>query len=158
VRRHLNGSDAGSLAPTPHPDRKQRLESARGEVLRQQVEAHHNWSLAEHAEAISAATGVTLKKSSVGNYLKRLGISYKKNFRASEQDEQQRAHPRGEVATQATTRLLFIDETSAYVGQSREYGWAASAERVYDTRPKGKKERVSLVAVNCCIYLPIHPT
>lgn len=41
---------------------------------------------------------------------------------------------------------MFIDETSAYVGQSREYGWAASAERVHDTRPKGKKERVSLVA------------
>ncbi len=39
-----------------------------------------------------------------------------------------------------------MDETSAYVGQSREYGWAVSAERVYDTRPKGKKERVSLPA------------
>ena len=32
------------------------------------------------------------------------------------------------------------------MGQSREYGWAASRERVYDTRPKGKKERVSLIA------------
>lgn len=42
--------------------------------------------------------------------------------------------------------LVFIDETSAYVGQSREYGWAPSAERVCDTRPKGKKERVSLIA------------
>ena len=41
---------------------------------------------------------------------------------------------------------MFIDETSAYVGQSREYGWAASAERVQDTRPKGKKARVSLIA------------
>lgn len=42
--------------------------------------------------------------------------------------------------------MVFIDETSAYVGQSREYGWAASAERVYDARPKGKKARVSLIA------------
>ena len=41
---------------------------------------------------------------------------------------------------------MFIDETSAFVGQSREYGWAASAERVHDTRPKGKKARVSLIA------------
>ena len=41
---------------------------------------------------------------------------------------------------------MFIDETSAYVGQSRAYGWAASAERVHDTRPKGKKARVSLIA------------
>lgn len=41
---------------------------------------------------------------------------------------------------------MFIDETSAYVGQSREYGWAPSSERVYDIRPKGKKARVSLIA------------
>ena len=40
----------------------------------------------------------------------------------------------------------FIDETSAYVGQSREYGWASSKERIIDTRPKGRKERVSLIA------------
>lgn len=43
-------------------------------------------------------------------------------------------------------QLVFIDETSAYVGQSREYGWAASAERVHEGRPKGKKARVSLIA------------
>ena len=41
---------------------------------------------------------------------------------------------------------MFIDETSAFVGQRREYGWRASAERVHDTRPKGKKARVSLIA------------
>lgn len=41
---------------------------------------------------------------------------------------------------------MFIDETSAYVGQSREYGWGSSKKRVYDTRPKGRKERVSLIA------------
>ena len=41
---------------------------------------------------------------------------------------------------------MFIDETSAYVGQSRECGWAPSRERVHDTRPKGKKARVSLIA------------
>ena len=41
---------------------------------------------------------------------------------------------------------MFIDETSAFVGQSREYGWAPSRERVYDTRPRGKKARVSLIA------------
>ena len=29
---------------------------------------------------------------------------------------------------------------------SREYGWAVSAERVHDARPKGKKTRVSLIA------------
>lgn len=45
---------------------------------------------------------------------------------------------------------MFIDETSAYVGTSREYGWAATPERVSDTRPKGKKAWVSLI---CAISL-----
>ena len=97
VRRYLKRAAAGSLAPTPHPGRvldkaacsarastgpvrKQRLDNAACEVLRKQVEMHHDWSLAQHAEAIGAATGVELKKSSVGNYLKRLGISYKKKL------------------------------------------------------------------------------
>ncbi len=41
---------------------------------------------------------------------------------------------------------MFLDETSACVGQSREYGWAPSCERVHDVKPEGKKERVSLIA------------
>lgn len=50
------------------------------------------------------------------------------------------------MKVKATKQLVFIDETSAYVGQSREYGWAERAERVHDTRPKGKKAWVSLIA------------
>jgi transposase len=42
------------------------------------VETHHDWTLEQHAEALVETTGVKIKKSSVGNYLKRLGISYKK--------------------------------------------------------------------------------
>lgn len=41
---------------------------------------------------------------------------------------------------------MFIDETSAYVSISSEYAWAHSSERVMDTKPKGKKQRVSLIA------------
>lgn len=39
-----------------------------------------------------------------------------------------------------------MDETSSYVGISREYAWAHSSERVVDKKPKGKKQRVSLIA------------
>jgi hypothetical protein len=60
---------------------------------------------------------------------------------------------------------VFIDETSAYVGQSREYGWAPRKERIIDTRPKGKKERVSLIAAASldgtmaeqALVIPDHP-
>ena len=43
-------------------------------------------------------------------------------------------------------RLVFLDETSAYLNLSRSYGRAPTARRVIDDAPKGKKERVSLLA------------
>lgn len=41
---------------------------------------------------------------------------------------------------------MFLDETSAYLGLSRSYGRAPTTRRVVDGAPKGKKERVSLLA------------
>ncbi len=38
----------------------------------------YDWSLARHAEELTKVTGIKLKKSSVGSYLKRLGITHKK--------------------------------------------------------------------------------
>lgn len=78
VERYVQRAATGSLTPTPHPGRKPRLGSNGCEVLKEQVQAHHDWTLEQHAEALAAATGVTLKKSSIGNYLKRLGITHKK--------------------------------------------------------------------------------
>ena len=78
VERYLKRSAAGSLAPTPHPGRPQRLDGAGCEVLSAQVQEHHDWTLEQHAAALTAATGIEIKKSSVGNYLKRLGITHKK--------------------------------------------------------------------------------
>ncbi len=78
VERYVKRASTGSLAPTPHPGSRQRLNGAQCEVLRAQVNAHGDWTLEQHAAALLGTTGVALKKSSVGNYLKRLGISYKK--------------------------------------------------------------------------------
>ena len=78
VERYVKRAAAGSLAPTPHPGGRRRLDGAGCEVLRAQVRDHHDWSLEQHAAALTEATGVEIKKSSVGNYLKRLGITHKK--------------------------------------------------------------------------------
>lgn len=43
-------------------------------------------------------------------------------------------------------RLVFLDETSAYLNLSRSYGRASTDKRVVDDAPKGKKGRVSLLA------------
>ena len=78
VERYVRRSAAGKLAATPHLGRRRRLDAKGCEVLRQQVEDHHDWSLEQHATALAKETGIEIKKSSVGNYLKRLGITYKK--------------------------------------------------------------------------------
>ena len=93
VERYVKRSAAGSLAPTPHPGRPQRLDGAGCEVLSAQVAEHHDWTLEQHAAALTVATGIALKKSSVGNYLKRLGITHKKRVSSprSETKQQERA-------------------------------------------------------------------
>lgn len=78
VERYVKRAATGSLAPTPHPGRGRRLDKAGCEVLRAQVAEHRDWTLGQHAAALLRATGVELKKSSVGNHRKRLGITHKK--------------------------------------------------------------------------------
>lgn len=86
VKRYLKRQAQGGLGPSHHPGRPRRLDSKGCEQLQRQVEAHHDWTLERHAIELSKKTGVELKKSSVGNYLKRLGITHKKraSFPANE--------------------------------------------------------------------------
>lgn len=91
VDRYVKRAAKGSLAATPHPGGTQRLAEAEREVLQAQVNAHGDWTLEQHAEALLKATGVEIKKSSVGNYLKRLGITHKKRVSAPQSGTKQHA-------------------------------------------------------------------
>lgn len=93
VERYVKRAATGSLCPTPHPGRGRLLDGTGCAVLRAQVAEHHDWTLKQHAAALTEATGVALKKSSVGNYLKRLGITHKKRVssRWSETKQRERA-------------------------------------------------------------------
>ena len=78
VKRYAKRQRSGQLAPSKRPGRQRQLNAEGCEVLRRQVREHHDWSLERHAQELAETTGAEIKKSSVGNYLKRLGISYKK--------------------------------------------------------------------------------
>ena len=78
VKRYLKRQAQGELAARQHPGRPQRLDGRGCEQLQRQVRAHHDWTLERHAVELAKATGIELKKSSIGNYLKRLGITHKK--------------------------------------------------------------------------------
>ena len=95
VERYVKRLETGSLAPTPHPGRPQRLDGSGCEVLRAQVRDHHDWSLEQHAAALAETTGVKIKKSSVGNYLRRLGITHKKRVSSRRSETKRREQATG---------------------------------------------------------------
>ena len=78
VKRYLKRQERGELAPCRRGGRRRRLTAEGCERLRQQVETHPDWTLEQRAAALVQETGINLKKSAVGNYLKRLGITHKK--------------------------------------------------------------------------------
>lgn len=67
-------------------------------------------------------------------------------FYPQERDETARKTWSASIAKLDVSKLVFIDESSTFLNISRAYGWAHTSERVFDTFPKGKKERVSLIA------------
>ena len=83
-------------------------------------------------------------------------------FYAQERDEQARKRWLEDLARLDVKKLVFLDETSSFVNLSRFYAWAPSHERVTDSFPKGKKQRVSLIAAvglsaNLAEHALVHP-
>lgn len=67
-------------------------------------------------------------------------------FYPQERDEEARKRWLKDLAKLDVKTLIFLDETSSFVIISRSYGWAPTRGRVFDTWPKGKKQRASLIA------------
>lgn len=78
VKRYVKWRAEGKLTRRQGGGRKRLLDAQGCEALQEQIAAHHDWSLEQHAQELTKVRGVEIKKSSVGNYLKRLGITHKK--------------------------------------------------------------------------------
>ena len=83
VNRYLKREAEGKLAATKPPGCPPSLDEVGLELLQKQANEHQAWTLEQHAEALTKANGVSLKKSSIGNYFKRLGITLKKDVLSS---------------------------------------------------------------------------
>lgn len=78
IQDYMKLDKAGKLEPVKHPGQPRQLQGEDLEALKQQVKEHPDWTLEQRAIALALATGIELKKSAIGSYLKRLGITYKK--------------------------------------------------------------------------------
>lgn len=82
VYRYLDLAKEGKLSPKKVPGPPPRLNAALSQKLLEQLEAHSDLSLEEHAIKFSEANGVALKKSAVGKRFARLGVRRKKDGNA----------------------------------------------------------------------------
>jgi len=78
VKRYVRLSKKGNLSGSSPPGQASWLDTEGEQVLRQQVEDHNDWTLEQHAEGLSKSTGITVKKSAIAKYFKRLKITRKK--------------------------------------------------------------------------------
>jgi len=70
----------------------------------------------------------------------------KKTLIARERDEDARAIWRAEVAGLAADTLVFVDETGAYPGMTRTYGWAPSDQRAVGRVLRNRGTATTLIA------------
>lgn len=82
VYRYLGLDKQGNLVSKPHPGQARRLDAEQCRKLVRQVEKNADLTLEEHAALFSKAQGVSLKKSSIGNYFASLGVRRKKDAKA----------------------------------------------------------------------------
>lgn len=89
IQDYMKRDAQGKLAPEKHPGHPPHLQGDDLEALRQQVEDHPDWTLEKRATELVLETGVELKKSAIGKYLKQLGMTHKKraSLQASETNE-----------------------------------------------------------------------
>jgi transposase len=75
-----------------------------------------------------------------------LTYSVKKTLQAQERDEEARKAWREAILKLAPDTLVFLDETSGWLGMTRVYARILGGGRIYDTAPKKRKGKVSLLA------------
>ena len=78
VYRYLVRAEQGDLKARVSPGRTRKLNPTQVKALKQQLEAHSDDTLIEHAERFAEEQGIELAFSTVNLYCKRLGITRKK--------------------------------------------------------------------------------
>jgi transposase len=73
-------------------------------------------------------------------------LSAKKTLQAQERNNEARKAWREAILKLAPEKLVFLDETSSWLGMTRLYARILGGGRIYDTAPKRHNGKVSLIA------------
>jgi transposase len=133
------------LTSRPIPDPPVRIDPTDEPLLRAQLDAMPDATLAEYCAPWERAQGVRLSVATMHRAIARLGWTRKKSFRATEQDPVKRAAWWETVGTLCAQDLVFVDESSATIRLTRLYARAPRNKRAVGRVPRNHGRATTVV-------------
>ena len=142
-------SALGHCRPKKFGGYKRPILAEHEDAVRALLRARPDLTISELLQELSGA-GIKVGRSSVGRFVGRLDLTYKKTLRAAEQQR-----PDGAAARRAwgaaqksldPSRLVFIDETWASTNMAPRYGRCEKRERLVAHVPFGHWKTTTLIA------------
>lgn len=142
----------GSVDPKPHGGgARAKLDEAALAHVRLLVQSHPDATVLELRDRFMEQTGLDVSRATMTRALQQLGFTRKKkSLYASEREqkpevEKARAAFREAEPNKPADRLVFIDESSTYLGMTKTHARAPVGQRVYGSQP-AHPENISLIA------------
>jgi transposase len=137
----------GHVEPTVQRRMQGKLTKKLCRQLLRQVEAHPDYTLAQHAELWNRQHRVQVSEMCLSRALRRMGITRKKKtLGAVERDEEARRIFREVIQQLAAEDVVVVDESGTRIGMVPLYGRSARGSRVYDTTIRNYGHNVTLLA------------
>jgi transposase len=150
VKRYVQRFEClGHVLPTVQRHMVGKLNSKKRKQLARQLEAHPDFSLAQHKEWWNRRHGEQLQvsESLLSRVFRRLGWTRKKKtIGAAERDEAERAVFRALIKTLPIEDIVVLDESSTRIGMIPLYARAPCGRRAYDHSIQNYGRNLTLLA------------
>ncbi len=124
-----------------------KLNSKLRKRLARQVEAHPDFTVAQHVAWWNQRMSVQISESSVSRALQHLGLTRKqKTLGASERDEAERRAFQALIKTLKAENVVVLDELGSPIGMIPVYARALRGCRAYDHAPRNHGHNLTLLA------------
>lgn len=123
-----------------------RLDSTLTQALVTHFRQHNTITLQQAATWLVTTYGVKITLATVGNYCRRLKITYKKATKAyTEMDETRAAQWLQDIAIDFGPRVIALDEAAFFYNHVRGYAWSSRGSRAIVKRPGQRGQAHSLL-------------
>lgn len=148
VKRYISQFVAvGHVQPTIQRRMQGKLTRKLLKKLARQVDAHPDYTLAQHAQLWNSRNKVQVSESCLSRAIRRLGYTRKKKtFGAIERDEEARRVFREMMKALDVEKIVVVDESGTRIGMVPLYGRSWRGQRVYDQSIRNYGKNITLLA------------